>query len=183
MGFRRRKAGGGGSFWLKAAGVIIAVAAMLPACGYRFQGGITLPDNAQRIHIQTFQNRTNQELLEALVTNAIVFEFTKRSENIIVDEPSQADLVMKGIIQSLESQTISSRRKDAAGERRVTLRLDVQLVRPDGRVVWEAKGLSDNDAYPVTDDKFQNDFRERRSAAAVATRIAERIFNRFTDDF
>jgi len=50
-------------------------------------------------------------------------------------------------------------------------------------VVWEAKGLSDNDAYPVTDDKFQNDFRERRAAAAVATRIAERIFNRFTDDF
>jgi len=41
----------------------------------------------QRIHIETFQNRTNQELLEALVTNAIVFEFTKRSENIIVDEP------------------------------------------------------------------------------------------------
>lgn len=182
MGFRRRKAGGGGSFWLKTAGVIIA-AAMLPACGYRFQGGIRLPDNAQRIHIETFQNRTNQELLEALVTNAIVFEFTKRGENIIVDEPSQADLVMKGVIQSLESQTISSRRKDAAGERRVTLRLDVQLVRADGQVVWETKGLSDNDAYPVSDDKFQNDFRERRTAAAVATRIAERIFNRFTDDF
>ena len=183
MGFRRRKAGGGGSFWLKTAGVIIAAAAMLPACGYRFQGGIRLPDNAQRIHIETFQNRTNQELLEALVTNAIVFEFTKRSETIIVDEPSQADLVMKGVIQSLESQTLSSRKKDSAGERRVTLRLDVQLVRPDGRVVWEAKGLSDSDAYPVTDDKFQNDFRERRTAAVVATRIAERIFNRFTDDF
>jgi hypothetical protein len=183
MGFRWRKAGGGGSFWLKTAGVIIAAAAMLPACGYRFQGGIRLPDNAQRIHIETFQNRTNQELLEALVTNAIVFEFTKRSETIIVDEPSQADLVMKGVIQSLESQTLSSRKKDSAGERRVTLRLDVQLVRPDGRVVWEAKGLSDNDAYPVTDDKFQNDFRERRTAAAVTTRIAERIFNRFTDDF
>jgi Lipopolysaccharide-assembly len=182
MGFRRRKAAVGGSFWLIAAGVIIA-AAMLPACGYRFQGGIKLPDNAQHIHIETFQNRTNLELLEALVTNAIVFEFTKRSETIMVEEPSQADLVMKGVIQSLESQTISSRRKDAAGERRVTLRLDVQLVRTDGRVVWEAKGLSDNDAYPVTDDKFQNDFRERRTAAAVATRIAERIFNRFTDDF
>jgi hypothetical protein len=183
MGFKRRKPGGGGFLGLRAAGVILAAAAMLPACGYRFQGGIRLPDQAQRIHIETFQNRTNQELLEALVTNAIVFEFTKRSETLIVDEPSQADLVMKGVIQSLESQTLSSRRKDAAGERRVTLRLDVQLARPDGQVVWEAKGLSDNDAYPVTDDKFQNDFRERRTAAAVATRIAERIFNRFTDDF
>jgi outer membrane lipopolysaccharide assembly protein LptE/RlpB len=183
MGLRPRKAGTGGSLWLKAASLIIAAAAILPGCGYRFQGEIRLPDNAQHIHIETFQNRTNQELLEALITNAIVFEFTKRSENLIVDERSQADLVMQGVIQSLETQTVSSRRKDAAGERRVTLRLDVRLVRADGRVVWEANGLNDNEAYPVTDDKFQNDFRERRTAAAVATRIAERIFNRFTDDF
>jgi len=61
--------------------------------------------------------------------------------------------------------------------------LDVQLVQADGRVVWEAKELSDNYAYPVTDDKFENEQRERRTAAMAATRIAERIFNRFTDDF
>jgi hypothetical protein len=50
-------------------------------------------------------------------------------------------------------------------------------------VVWEAKELSDNYAYPVTDEKFENERRERRTAAMAAARIAERIFNRFTDDF
>jgi outer membrane lipopolysaccharide assembly protein LptE/RlpB len=183
MGFRRQRADAGRAIWLKAASLIIAAAGMLPGCGYRFQGPITLPENAQRIYIETFQNRTNQELLEALVTNAIVFEFTKRSETLIAEEPSKADLIMKGVIRSLDSQTLSPRKKDSAGERRVTLRMDVQLVRADGRVVWEAKGLSENDAYPVTDDKFQNDQRERRAAVTVAVRIAERIFDRFTDDF
>lgn len=166
-----------------AAAAIAAAVAMLMACGYRFQGPIQLPGDARSIYVDTFQNRTNQDGLEVLVTNAIVFEFTKRSETMIAADPSTADLAMRGVIRSLDTQTISSRRKDAAGERRVTLRLDVQLVQADGRVIWEAKGLSDHDAYPVTDDKFENEQRERRTAAMVATRIAERIFNRFTDDF
>jgi outer membrane lipopolysaccharide assembly protein LptE/RlpB len=163
--------------------VIVAVAAMLMACGYRFQGPAQLPGNARNLYIETFQNRTSQQGLEVLVANAIVFEFTKRSDTLVASDPAAADLLMRGAIRSLESQTISPLNKDAAGERRVTLRLDVQLVKADGRVVWEAKGLSDNDAYPVTDDKFENDQRERRTAALVAGRIAERIFNRFTDDF
>ena len=168
---------------IAAATVLAAAVATLVACGYRFQGPVQLPGNARTIYVETFQNRTNQDGLEVLVTNAIVFEFTKRSETILAADSATADLAMRGVIRSLDTQTISSRRKDAAGERRVTLRLDVQLVQADGRVIWEAKGLSDHDAYPVTDDKFENEQRERRTAAVVATRIAERIFNRFTDDF
>ncbi|MCK7504118.1 MAG: hypothetical protein MZV70_08485 [Desulfobacterales bacterium] len=47
----------------------------------------------------------------------------------------------------VELQTVSSRGKDAAGERHVTLTLDVQLVAPDGKVAWAANGLSDSEAY------------------------------------
>jgi outer membrane lipopolysaccharide assembly protein LptE/RlpB len=159
------------------------VAATLMACGYRFQGPVQLPGQAQTIFVETFQNRTNQDGLEVLVTNAFVFEFTKRSESMLAAGPATADLTMRGVIRSIDTQTISSRRRDAAGERRVTLRLDVQLVQADGRVVWEAKELSDNYAYPVTDDKFENEQRERQTTAMAATRIAERVFNRFTDDF
>jgi hypothetical protein len=182
MGFFRKgaaaRSGGRG-----AAVAVIAAAAMLAACGYRFQGPAKLPGDARTLYVETFQNRTNQDGLETLVTNAIVFEFTKRSDTLIASDPATADLLMRGVIRSVDTQTISSRRKDAAGERRVTIRLDSQLVQADGRVVWEAKGLSDNDAYPVTDDKFENEERERRAARTAATRIAERIFNRFTDDF
>jgi outer membrane lipopolysaccharide assembly protein LptE/RlpB len=168
---------------IAAAAIVAAAVATLMACGYRFQGPVQLPGHAQTIFVETFQNRTNQDGLEVLVTNAFVFEFTKRSETILAASASTADLAMRGVIRSLETQTISSRRRDAAGERRVTLRLDVQLVQADGRVVWEAKELSDNYAYPVTDEKFENERRERRTAAMAATRIAERVFNRFTDDF
>lgn len=178
-----RKSTIGGANRPAAAAVIVAAVAVLIACGYRFQGPAQLPGNARSLYVEAFQNRTNQDGLDVMVANAIVFEFTKRSATLVAADPAAADLLMRGVIRSLDSRTISSRRKDAAGERRVTMQLDVQLAKADGQVVWEAKGLSDYDAYPVTDDKFENEQRERRTAAAVATRIAERIFNRFTDDF
>jgi outer membrane lipopolysaccharide assembly protein LptE/RlpB len=164
------------------AAILVATAVMM-ACGYRFQGAAALPGHARNLYVETFQNRTGQEGLEAVVSNAVVFEFTQRGEGLIAAHPSTADLILRGVIRSLDSQTISSRAKDAAGERRITLRLDVQLVRADGQVIWEAKGLSDNDTYAVTDDKFENEHRERRAVRSAAARIAERIFNRFTDDF
>jgi outer membrane lipopolysaccharide assembly protein LptE/RlpB len=173
----------GGAKSAKAALVILGAMALLAACGYRFQGGAVLPAQARYLHVEIFQNRTNQGGLEALVTNALVFEFTRRSDTVIASDPSTADLRMRGVIRSLDLQTISTRARGSAGERRVTLTLDVQLVNADGQVVWEAKELSDNDAYPVTDDKFENEHRERQTAALVASRIAERILNRFTDDF
>jgi Lipopolysaccharide-assembly len=164
-------------------GLVACCGWMLVACGYHFQGEVKLPRGARNVYVEIFENRTNEAGLETTVTNAVVFEFTKRSKSLLAGEPSAADLIMKGVIRSVESKTISPRRKDSAGERLVTLRLDLKLIHPDGALAWEAKGLSEGEAYPVTDDKFQNDFRERRTLALVATRIAERIFNRFTDDF
>jgi outer membrane lipopolysaccharide assembly protein LptE/RlpB len=152
-------------------------------CGYRFQGEAKLPEGARRLHVELFENRTAEPGLETIQTNAVVFEFTKRGKDMIVGDPAQADLVMKGVIRSAESRTVASRNKDAAGERQVTLRVDIRLVRPDGKLAWEAKGVSDQESYPVSNDKFQNDDRQRVAVAAVATRVAERIYNRFTDDF
>ena len=181
--FKKRFMNAGGDRLIFITGLVIGCLWMLLACGYHFQGEVKLPHGAKSVYVEVFENQTNEAGLETTVTNAIMFEFTKRSDALIASEPTSADLIMRGVIRTLETKTISPRRKDAAGERRVTLGLDVKLFRPDGTLAWEAKGVSDNEAYPVTDDKFQNDFRERRTQALIATRIAERILNRFTDDF
>lgn len=153
------------------------------ACGYRFQGDAKLPAGAQTLWVDVFENRTNVAGLETIVTNGMVFEFTKRSRIILVSDASPADLVMRGVIRSVESKTVASRNKDAAGERRVTLTLDVRLVQPSGKVVWSANGLSDSEVYVVSNDKIFSDEKEQATLGIVAGRIAEKIFNRFTDDF
>jgi len=168
------------TLWLASAAFMVLCTV---ACGYRFQGDAKLPAGAQTLWVDVFENRTNVAGLEAIVTNGMVFEFTKRSRIILVSDASPADLVMRGVIRSVELKTVASRNKDAAGARRVTLTLDVRLVQPSGKVVWSANGLSDSEVYVVSNDKIFNEEKTQVALGIVASRIAEKIFNRFTDDF
>lgn len=161
----------------------VAAALIAVACGYRFQGEAKLPGGAQTVFVHMFENRTSEPALETTVTNAVVFEFTKRSRTAIVGDEAQADLIMRGVIRSVELRTVATRNKDGAGERSVKLTLDVRLVQPGGKEVWSAIGLSDSEAYVVGNDKILTDQRQRATLGIVATRIAERIYNRFTDNF
>lgn len=161
----------------------VAAALLAVACGYRFQGEAKLPGGAQTVFVNMFENRTNEPALETTVTNAVVFEFTKRSRTAIVGDEAQADLAMRGVIRSVELRTVASRNREGAGERSVTLTLDVRLVDPGGKEVWSAIGLSDSEAFVVGNDKILTDERQRATLGIVATRIAEKIYNRFTDNF
>ena len=153
------------------------------ACGYHFQTAGVIPAGLEPIFIEVFENRTNQAGLETTVTNAVVFEFVKRNEAALARNAADASVVMKGVIRSVELQTISTRGRDVAGERQVTMRIDVQLVAADGKVRWAAKNLSDNEAYPVSNDKFLNDERQRAALGLVSMRIAERVYDRLIDNF
>ncbi len=153
------------------------------ACGYRFQGEATLPGGAQRLCVEIFENRTNIAGLEAMVTNGLVFEFSKRSRIRLVSDASRADAVLRGVIQSVESKTVASRNKDGAGERSLTLTLGVRLVQPSGKVLWSADRLSDSEVYVVSEDKISDDEKKIATLGVLAHRIAEKIHNRFTDDF
>jgi outer membrane lipopolysaccharide assembly protein LptE/RlpB len=153
------------------------------ACGYHFQTAGVIPAGLEPIFIEVFENRTSEAGLETLVTNAIVFEFVKRNEAALAHTAVDASVVMKGVIRSVELQTISTRGRDVAGERQVTMRIEVQLVAADGKVKWAAKNLSDNEAYPVSNNKFLNDEKQRVALGTVAMRIAERVYDRLIDNF
>jgi hypothetical protein len=162
---------------------VLVCAALATACGLRFQGKAQLPGGAQHLFVDIFENRTNQLGLETTVTNAVVFEFTRRSKQSMVSNRADADLIMRGIIRSVELGTAVARFEDSGGARTVTLTLDVQMVAPDGQVKWSATGLTGSDTYVVSDDKFFSQDRQRATLAVVATRIAERIYNQFTHNF
>jgi outer membrane lipopolysaccharide assembly protein LptE/RlpB len=153
------------------------------ACGYHFQTAGVIPAGLEPIFVEVFENRTNQAGLESTVTNAIVFEFVKRNEAVLARNAADASVVMKGVIRSVELQTISTRGRDVAGERQVTMRIDVQLVAADGKVKWAAKNLSGQEAYSVSNDKFLNDERQRAALGLVSTRVAERVYDRLVDNF
>ncbi|MGB9443006.1 MAG: hypothetical protein WCB15_34020, partial [Desulfobacterales bacterium] len=48
------------------------------ACSYQFAGSGAFPDNVEKIFIEIFENRTSKAGIERVVTNQLIFEFTRQ---------------------------------------------------------------------------------------------------------
>lgn len=163
---------------------VAAAACMLGACGYRLVGeGSSFPGGAKRIFVQMLNNPTSETGVETTFTNQIIFEFTRRNPAALAGSVDRADAVLSGEVASYEIATAAPRGKDAAAQRRVTMSLNLKLVGNDGRKLWSGSGITDNEVYPVSEDKLQTEQNEREAITILASRIAERVYNRLTDDF
>ena len=156
---------------------------MAGACGYRFAGSGEFPSNVEKIFIEIFENRTSKAGIERVVTNQLVFEFTRQREKSLASAPEDADATLKGVIKSIRTRTISRVGTEVANEREVIMTLDLRLINQKGEVIWAAKGISGRQAYNVSDLKLENDSKESLAIATLSERLSERIFSRLTDDF
>jgi len=165
-------------------GLLLFLCGLLTACGYRFAGSGSFPEGVDTIYVEVMENRTSKIGAERIVTNQLIFEFSRRRENSLVSKLDEADAIFKGSINSLRTQTISRQGTAVANEREVTMTVDLKLIKRDGgTVIWAANGLSDREAYDVTDAKIETDRNEELAIRRLSERMSERIFNRLTDDF
>ena len=156
----------------------------LIACGYRFVGqGGAFPEDVKQIYVEMLANNTSQTGLENTVTNQIIFEFTRRNKAALASSLDQADALLSGVVTSKTVQTVAPRGKDAAAQRRVTLGLNLKLTRVGGEIIWVGSGINDNEVYAVASDKLATEQNEREAIRILTARLAERIYNRLTDNF
>ncbi len=156
---------------------------MLVGCGYRFTGSGTFPSDVNHVFVELLENQTSESGIESTVTENLVNEFTLREKETFVGDINEADSILSGAVSRISFQTISAKGKDSARERRVTVWVSLKLSDRDGRVLWAAKDLSDNEAYRVVDDKNETERNKRVAIGRASRRIAERALNRLTDDF
>jgi outer membrane lipopolysaccharide assembly protein LptE/RlpB len=166
----------------KYAWTIILLWSFFSACGYRFTGGGSLPSGITSVSIEMFQNRSAETGVETIITNDLIYEFT-RHEQVVVTGSDKADAILTGVVQSISERTISHTGEYTSDERRVVLNLDLQLTNKSGGVIWSAKGVSDNEAYKVMPGKQSTERRKREAIKTLSKRLAEDIFNRLTADF
>ena len=168
---------------LRVAALFYLCALLVYACGYRFAGSGSFPDNVDSIFIEVFENRTSKTGIEQVVTNQLIFEFTRQREKSLASSADIADATLKGVIRNIRTKTISRVGTLVANEREVIMTIDLRLVNQSGDVIWTARGLSDRQAYDVSALKLDNDRNEALAIARLSERMSERIFSRLTDDF
>ena len=163
---------------------MIFLTILLYSCGYRFSGSGTFPESVEYIFIEVFENQTSKTGAERTVTNQVIFEFTRQRERSLANSPEEADAILKGVIRNITTNTISRVDYEVASEREVVMTIDVKLIKKGGEIIWSAKGLSDRQAYDVTQfGKTENDRNEDVAIARISERLSERVFNRLTDNF
>jgi len=168
----------------KTIGLLILCIALVSACGYRFAGQGQFPKGVEHIFIEVFDNRTSKTGIERVVTNQVIFEFTRQREQSLASSTENADAILKGVVRTIRTQTISRVGTEVANEREVIMTVDLKLIKQDGgEVIWAAKGIKGRQAYDVSDNKLETDRNESLALARLSERMSERIFSRLTNDF
>ena len=163
------------SLWALLAGVMIA------GCGYGFQRAGSLPEDAQSVFVQLLTNRTSETGIENVFTGALIEELTRNQQAAAED---RADTVLSGEIVSVSTDTISRTGATTSVERRVRATLNLELTDRSGVVVWKARNISGNAAFPVdSDSKAVTDQNRREALTQLARQMAESVYSRMTDDF
>lgn len=168
---------------LQVASVLIVFAILSTGCGYRLAGGGQLPKGIQRVYIPVFENKTRDTSASRQFTNRLIQEFTLNRKESLANSPESADAILKGTIQNLRIASISHVADHTSLERRVTAKVDIQLVDPAGNVIWSAKNLTGSEAYTVNANKRSTETNREEAIEVISKRMAELIINRMTEDF
>jgi hypothetical protein len=168
---------------LQIVSVLIVFSFLFPGCGYRMAGSGQLPKGIQRIFIAVFENRTRETTAPVIFTNRLIQEFSLRRRESLASSPETADAVLQGRIQELRIDSVSHLEGHAAIERRVTARVDIDLVDPAGKVIWSVQNLSGRESYFVEGNKRSTEMNRKAAIEVISKRMAELIVNRMTEDF
>jgi outer membrane lipopolysaccharide assembly protein LptE/RlpB len=123
------------------ASLVICVA--FGGCGYQFGGGEgVIPRDAQTIFVEPFNNRTRDVGIEKELTTAVRVELYRRGRLRLVDQAELADVILSGVVRSLDNQTATVNRYDEVLQLEAHLIVDVNLRRREpNEIVWSDRGI------------------------------------------
>jgi hypothetical protein len=164
---------------------------ILSGCGYRPLISSSRPtagsssagtsiEAPTRLAVMAIRNDSPEPWLNRVVTDALRREMAARGALVLVEDPHQADLVLRGRVRPLFIQARSFSSFVAALEYSVTVGLDLEVVRASGDIVkFDAAMLTETDIYLASADIETTRTHKlealRRISDLLAGRIADSI--------
>ncbi|MFQ5901570.1 MAG: LPS assembly lipoprotein LptE [Thermodesulfobacteriota bacterium] len=159
--------------------LLSSVFLLLSSCGYHIAGKKgTMPGGLKSISVPFFSNKTAKPEIESVLTPPFVEELVNIG---LVKVVEHGEGILKGTINKYAFTPISFDRNDVVTEYRVTVVLDLILIRGfDGEVLWEGKAIQDSEDFAVDPDIVISEANEREALNKIAVDLArsfkERIF-------
>jgi hypothetical protein len=125
-------------------------ALLLAGCGYHFaSSGVGLPQDAKTIYVSRFTNISRFTGVNDQFMRYLKDQIAEHKRLLVVDEPSQADLVLSGQILRVDTSPVGFNGVSEASiyQQFIVVRAELQD-RHTNKVLW-ANVLSSIDQFPV----------------------------------
>lgn len=140
---------------------------LLSSCGYHVAGRADLvPKGVHTIAIASFTNITTRYKLTDHLPEAITREFIARTRFQIVNDPDQADAVLRGaVINFISYPTIFDQQTGRASGLQVNVSMQVSLVeRSSGKVIFSRPSFDVRQRYEISTSSAKAYFDESDAA-------------------
>ena len=141
-----------------------------------------MPGGVQTIAIEIFENRTPETGLENILTNDLIYEFTRKGRRVQKNS-KDADAILTGVIQSERITTISRQAQQSPLARRIEITVNLKLTGSGGGVKWSASNVSAFEDYDVAADRQVTDINKRKAIENLSKKLSEKVYSRLTDNF
>lgn len=155
-------------------------------CGYRFVGGEdNINPQIRTVFVDTFANRTSEAGLESLFRNAFIDQVLRGGRFQLAGRRDEADAVIRGSIQRLDTSHLSYQTTNLAAEERLTVFLEITFEeRISKRILWQNRNFSYFGDYAVASGNLSVTEAERKGALTkLAADAAERAYSLMLSGF
>jgi outer membrane lipopolysaccharide assembly protein LptE/RlpB len=162
---------------------VLFMCLFISSCGYKFAGTGSLPKGIKSIYINMLENASSETGIENVITNDLIYEFTRINKNLVTN-PGNADAELSGKISEVSTNTVSHVNSYTTQERRVRVNVKIRLSSKGGNVIWGPNDISGSETFDVQQgDKHRTDQNRKEAIKTLSKRLAEKIYNRMTENF
>jgi outer membrane lipopolysaccharide assembly protein LptE/RlpB len=158
----------------------------LTGCGYVLVGHSNFLDpKIKTVVVPAFVNRTTRVELEQQVTQAVADEMVARGRLKLVNNPKDADIVLRGSIDSFGIFPIGFNQQGRATQYQISITAKIELLdhRNEDKVLWKNDQYRFAENYQVNLESTDAFNQESRAIRGIAQRFAETLVTNLLEGF
>ncbi len=167
--------------------VYLLAPTLLASCGYTLVGKANnlLAPTVHTVQVPAFVNHTTRVELEQRVTQAVAEEFVSRGRLKLVNAPADADVILRGSIDSFGIFPVSFNAQGRATQYQISITANIVLVdhRADDKVLWKNDQYRFAENYQVNAESTDALTEETRAINEIALRFAESLVTNLLEGF
>ena len=155
-------------------------------CGYALVGtGNFLGPNVHTIAVPAFVNKTTRVELEQRVTQAVADEFVSRGRLKLVTSPADADVILRGSIDTFGIFPVATNPQARATQYQVAITAHIELLdhKADDKVLWKNDQYRFTENYDVNVTGGDSFDQETRAIEGIAVRFAQSLVANLLEGF